>query len=121
MKIRRISAKFVLCLLNEEDSINPCWEVKERVDSNPEFMLKIFTGGEKCVDVRNEYHHDPGKIAVCTCLISNFTRSSKVGAIDGLVVKGPKEITLMGITFIIRQLLCRSQWPRGLRRRPLAY
>jgi len=67
-------------------------------------MSKIFTGDERWVDVGNQYHHGPGKIAVCTCLISKFTRSSKVGAIDGLAVKGPKEITLMGITFIIRQL-----------------
>jgi hypothetical protein len=56
--------------------------------------------------VRNQYHHDPGKIAVCTCLISNFTISSKVGAIDGLAVKGAKEISLMRITFVIRQLFC---------------
>jgi hypothetical protein len=33
--------------LNEEDSINTCWEVKERLDSDPEFMSKIFTGDEK--------------------------------------------------------------------------
>jgi hypothetical protein len=64
----------------------------------------------------NQYHHDPGKIAGCTCLISNFTRSSKVGAIDGLDVKGCKEITLMGITFIVRQLLwwCWRWWRNGL-------
>jgi len=64
----RISAKFVPCLLNEEDSINTCWEVKERLDNDPESMSKIFTGVEKWVDVGNQYHHDPGKIALCTCL-----------------------------------------------------
>jgi hypothetical protein len=59
--------------LNEEDSINTCWEFKERLDNDPEFMSKIFTGDDKWVDVRNQYHYDPDKIAVCTCLISNLT------------------------------------------------
>jgi hypothetical protein len=65
-----ISAKFVPCLLNEEDSINTCWEVKERLDSDPEFISKIFIGDEKWVDVRNQHRNDPGKNN-CTHL-SNF-------------------------------------------------
>lgn len=113
LKVCRISAKFVPCLLNEEDSFNTCWEVKERLGSDTESKSKIFTGDEKWVDVRNQYHNDPGKRAVYTCLISNFTRSSKVGPFDGLVVKGPKEISLMGITFIIRQLLLLWWWWRN--------